>query len=327
MDLTPIIEALRKATRLCRDVQHNSLRSLDKYSKDKNSKEPVTMADYGSQALLCRAIQQHFPDDAIISEEAGSQFMTLTNPELRAQVMNLLTDILDVNVTQDDVVSWLDFGKGIQAKRTWVIDPIDGTKGFINLRHYVIAVGIVEDGQPTGGLMAAPAYGDGVSGYDDGGMIFVAQDGKASKMPIAGGDAQPIVVSDKTDDLHIVQSFEKQHASKSRMAIVRENAGMADAKVSELDSMEKYALVATGDADAYLRLPNLNNNRPHMAWDHAAGVAIVQAAGGMATDVDGSPLIFSDGQIMPNRGMLVSNGKVHARLVAATQELLISENS
>lgn len=327
MDLTPIIEALRKATRLCRDVQHNSLRSLDKYSKDKNSKEPVTMADYGSQALLCRAIQQHFPDDAIISEEAGSQFMTLTNPELRAQVVNLLTDILDVNVTQDDVVSWLDFGKGIQAKRTWVIDPIDGTKGFINLRHYVIAVGIVEDGQPTGGLMAAPAYGDGVSGYDDGGMIFVAQDGKASKMPIAGGDAQPIVVSDKTDDLHIVQSFEKQHASKSRMAIVRENAGMADAKVSELDSMEKYALVATGDADAYLRLPNLNNNRPHMAWDHAAGVAIVQAAGGMATDVDGSPLIFSDGQIMPNRGMLVSNGKVHARLVAATQELLISENS
>src|SRR5690606_13569473 len=153
---------------------------------------------------------------------------------------------------------------------------------------------------PVGSIIAAPGYGDGVSGDDDEGLLFYVQDGKAYQMPLLNGEAKEIRVSQRTESLRAVQSWEKKHASKGRMEIVREKAGMADAVVDELDSMEKYALIANGDADIYLRLPNLDNKRPHMSWDHAAGVALVLAAGGMATDVDGSPLDFSQGKIVPN---------------------------
>lgn len=325
MNLQPILDAVRQAAVLCREVQHNSLRSMNKLNQDKSESEPVTIADYGSQAILCRALSFAFPDDAVLAEEAGSQFLELTSDKQKAEIINLLTTILDVNVTQEEIVNWLDHGTGKQAARTWVIDPIDGTKGFVAMRHYAIGLGIVENGLPVGSIMATPGYGDGISGDDDEGLIFYTQDGKAYQAPLMGGDAKPVKVSEREEGLRVVQSWEKKHASKDRMEIVREKAGMADAVVDELDSMEKYALVANGDADVYLRLPNLDNKRPHMSWDHAAGVALVLAAGGMATDVDGSPLDFSHGRTLPNRGMLVSNGKVHERLIAAVAELLAEE--
>ncbi len=326
MTLKPVIEAVRQAVLLCREVQHNSLRSVSKFSNDKKDKEPVTIADYGSQAIICRALRQHYPDDAVLAEEAGSQFLELTNDTLRAEVINLLTTLLDVNVTQENIVEWLDFGSDVRAsQRTWVIDPIDGTKGFINMRHYAIAVGIVEDGKPVEGIIAAPGYGDGISGDDDEGALFYSEDGVVYQEPLLGGARKAVTVSDRTADLRVVQSYEKQHASKSRMEIVREKANMQSASVRELDSMEKYALVANGSADVYLRLPNRGNNRPHLAWDHAAGAALVTLAGGRVTDVDGTPLDFSQGRILPNRGMLVSNGKVHDTLVQATQDLLADE--
>ncbi len=325
MNISPIIDAVRQAAVLCREVQHNSLRSMNKINAEIKDSEPVTIADYASQALIGRALSLHFPDDAVLSEEAGAQFLDLTTDKQKAEIINLLTTILDVNVTKNEIVTWLDQGTEGNPERTWIIDPIDGTKGFIAMRHYAIGVGIVENGQPTGAIVAAPGYGDGVSGDDDEGAIFYIEDGVPYQAPISGGEGRVIKVSDKTDSLTAVQSFEKQHASKSRMAIVREKAGMADIAVNELDSMEKYALIANGDADVYLRLPNLDNTRPHFTWDHAPGVALVLAAGGQATDIDGEPLDFSQGRILPNRGMIVSNGKVHERLVSAVSELLSEE--
>jgi 3'(2'), 5'-bisphosphate nucleotidase len=326
MNLEPILSAVRQAAVLCREVQHDSLGSINKFNKDKSESEPVTIADYGSQVIIGRALAQHFPDDAVLAEEAGSQFLDLTSARQKSEIITLLTTLLDINVTQDDIVAWLDQGKGkSNAKRTWIIDPIDGTKGFVAMRHYAIGIGIVEAGQPVGAVVAAPGYGDGISADDNAGAVFYVKDGKAYQEPLSGGEARVITVSGRRENLRIVQSFEKQHASKSRMAIAREKAAMDDAQIIELDSMEKYALVANGDADVYMRLPNLTSKRSHMVWDHAPGVALVLAAGGMVTDVDGSALDFSYGRTLPNRGMLVSNGKVHERLIAAVGELLEEE--
>jgi 3'(2'), 5'-bisphosphate nucleotidase len=324
MNLEPIKEAVRQALILCRRVQLKSILSLDKFSKDRQDTEPVTIADYGSQALIGRALRQHFPNDGVVSEEAGSQFLELTSDVQKAEILNLLTTLLDVNVTQDDLITWLDAGTGQTSERVWVIDPIDGTKGFINLRHYAVGVGIVENGKPVGAIMGTPIYDD--DAHDDNyGALFYIDNGKAYRQTVDRREPEAIQVSDRMTNVRVVQSFEKKHASKDRMANVREKAGLADAQVEELDSMVKYAMVAAGDAEVYMRLPNLDSTHPHMAWDHAAGVALVLAAGGMATDVDGSPLDFSHGKILPNRGMLISNGKFHDKLVEATQRLLEEE--
>ncbi|MEL7432798.1 MAG: inositol monophosphatase family protein [Chloroflexota bacterium] len=329
MTIDPILQAVRHAITLCREVQTNSLRSMNKINAELQDSEPVTIADYGSQVLICRALAEYFPDDGVIAEEGGSQFLELTNDKQKAEIINLLTTILDVNITQGKIVSWLDQGLDVDSSRKWIIDPIDGTKGFINMRHYAIGVGYTENGETTGAIIAAPGYGDGVSGNDDyNGAIFYIEDGKPYQVSI-GEETDPVEmsVSDRSENLRVVQSYEKQHASKSRMSIVREKAGMSDAEVIELDSMEKYALVANGDADVYLRLPNLSSTRPHMVWDHAPGVALVLAAGGKATDVNGEPLDFSQGKTLPNRGMVISNGVVHDRLLEAVQELLDEEAS
>lgn len=328
MNHEPILKAIKQAVKLCRTVQRDYLQSNTKVSGEKGGEtEPVTIADYGSQALICRTIQQHFPDDAVLSEESSEQFLKLVQGDQHTHILKLLTDILGETVTEEQVIEWLDYGKNRTAKRTWVIDPIDGTKGFVGMRHYAVAVGVVEEGIASGGFMGCPGYGGGDSQDEANGVIFFVQDGKAVQMPLAGDTIEPIEISNRAEAtaLQIVQSYEKQHSSRERMTKIRQYAGIDGANISDLDSMEKYALVACGDADLYMRMPRLGSNRPHMSWDHAAGVAIVHAAGGKATDIDGTPLDFSQGKVLPNRGMIVSNGHIHDQVVAAVRKLLEEE--
>ena len=311
LDLQPILQAVRQAAELCRRVQLTHLTA----TTHKVGKEPVTIADYGSQAIVCRAISRAFPDDAILAEEHGSQFVGLVPEPQRAQITRIVGEVLGEAVSEADIVRWLDYGQGRQAGRTWVIDPIDGTGGFIALRRYAIAVGLLEDGQPVGGVIGSPAY-------PGQGLAFYALDGAAYVEPLVGGTAQRIHVSDRTEGLRVVESVDVSHSDPAVSARVRGAAGMADAEVLEVDSMDKYAMVACGDADLYLRIPTVRSYR-HKAWDHAAGTALVQAAGGMVTDLNGAPLDFTHGAILANnRGMVVSNGRVHERVLRALEAVL-----
>jgi len=312
IDLQPIFQAVRQAARLCQIVQEHHL-----VSSEKGGHEPVTIADYGSQAILGRAISISFPGDAVIAEENGGQFMELVADAERAEVVRLLNTILEIPVTQADVVRWLDYGHKQESKRTWVIDPIDGTKGFLALRNYVIAAGLLIDKKPAGGVIGAPAY-------PGGGLLFHAQGGAAFRQPLEGGTVKRIRVSENNtaSTIRALESVEKSHANHERMERVRKVAGLGGASLQHIDSMEKYARIAAGDAELYLRLPRLNSTRPFMIWDHAAGAALVQAAGGMVTDLDGSALDFAYGRTLPNKGIIVSNGHIHAQILDAIGRVL-----
>jgi 3'(2'), 5'-bisphosphate nucleotidase len=312
LDLAPIKRAIQQAAALCLQVQQRHLT----YS-DKGQDDPVTIADYGAQALICRAIQQHFPGDAVLAEEQGAQFIELVPQPQREQVVALLCDVLSESVSEDEVRRWLDYGHGVTAARTWVIDPVDGTKGFLAMRHYAIAIGLLENGQPIGGVLSAP-------GYKEGSALFWALNGQAYRQSLEGGTVTPIRVSQRTDpaQIRIVQSMEESHTSDELITLTRQHAGLMAALVEKIDSMEKYALVACDDADLYLRLSKRGSKYGHKAWDHAAGTAIVLAAGGRVSDLDGAPLDFSKGSVLPNQGMIVSNGLIHERVVAAVQAAL-----
>ena len=309
--MQPMLAAVREAAELCRLVQDNFLSAETKTAGDHS--EPVTIADYGAQAIIGRALQQHYPDDAVVAEESGAQFSQLVSADQRAQIARLLSQILDHEVSEAELIAWLDFGAGRQSARTWVIDPIDGTKGFLARRHYAIACGLLLDGQVAEGIVAAPGYNDGE------GALFYTRDGATYRAPLAAGEGRKVAVSQShsLEDYVAVQSYERYHASKSRMARARELAGLGGVRVLELDSMEKYALVACGDADLYMRLPREGSAYAHKIWDHAAGVALVQNAAGTVTDLDGGPLDFSQGETLPNPGMIISNGAYHERVVEA----------
>jgi 3'(2'), 5'-bisphosphate nucleotidase len=64
-----------------------------------------------------------------------------------------------------------------------------------------------------------------------------------------------------------------------------------------------------------------------MIWDHCAGTALVEAAGGRVSDVDGSALDFSQGLALANQGIIVSNGAIHEQVVAAVLRVLAADEA
>ncbi|NDJ62057.1 MAG: 3'(2'),5'-bisphosphate nucleotidase [Chloroflexi bacterium] len=315
LDMTPILTAVRQAATLTRRVQAEYLERSDKAGR-----EPVTIADYGSQAILLRAISQIFPDDAVLAEEQGQQFMTLVGDEQRATVVQLVGEALGESVSEAELVNWLDHGRGLAADRTWAIDPIDGTKGFLARRRYSIAAALLIDGQPVAGILGSPGYPTG----DGAGLLFYAQGSAAYVEPMGGGKAYRIAISGRSQprDLKVVESVERDHAHLEKMAQVYAQAGIKQTNVEGVDSQDKYAMIACGDADLYLRLPR-EANPQHRIWDHAPGTALIQAAGGVVTDIDGSPLNFASGMIMVGtQGMVVSNGHAHDQIIDTIQAVL-----
>lgn len=314
-ELLRLLPAARQAAALCQRVQRVHIRPgrQDEGIWRKEGREPVTIADYGAQAILCRAIRRLFPEDAIIAEEGGDEFLQLIGAGEREEVRRQVSAALGEEVSEAQLCVWLDQGRRREAERTWVIDPIDGTKGFIALRHYVVAVGLLDAGrQVVAGLLAAP-------GWPGAGRLLYTRAGRALMEPLQGGAARQLQVSRRREpaDMLLMDSFEPGHTSHSRMQRLRERAGLAAARIERIDSQEKYGRVAAGQADLYLR-QTMPGGGEHRIWDHAAGTALVQAAGGIVSDLDGSALDFSQGPTLArNRGVIAANPNIHGCVVDA----------
>jgi 3'(2'), 5'-bisphosphate nucleotidase len=86
-----------------------------------------------------------------------------------------------------------------------------------------------------------------------------------------------------------------------------------------MDSQTKYGIVSRGEASLYIRLPNpASLDYRECIWDHAAGLIVVEEAGGTVTDANGTPLNFLTGKRMhENRGIVATNGKLHQHVLKA----------
>jgi 3'(2'), 5'-bisphosphate nucleotidase len=309
-ELQPIIDAVRLACELSRQVQASQVGV-----SRKSDASPVTLADYGAQALLCRAIRHHFPEDGVIAEEGGEAFLTLPEAE-RAQVARWVGKLLGEPVGEEDFFLWLTHGRNVRADRTWVIDPIDGTEGFIHGRAYAVAVGTLVEGEPVDGIIGAP-----VSPLDEKGTLFYTDGGKSwaePLLPSEGSGPRALHVSDRVDpkSLRAVESYVMGRRSREIADRVYAEAGLDARRIKRYDGMVKYALVAAGAADVYVRGPRDPRKNPHKIWDHVAGAALVRAAGGQVTGLDGRTVDFTQGTELRNTpGLLVSNGLIHMRLV------------
>ena len=114
------------------------------------------------------------------------------------------------------------------------------------------------------------------------------------------------------------ESVEAAHSAHGAAAQIAARLGIS-AEPVRLDSQAKYGVVARGEADIYLRLPTKADYFEQI-WDHAGGVLVVEEAGGKVTDVTGEPLDFTHGrQLKQNRGVIVSNGRLHAMVLEAVR--------
>ena len=310
-------QALRHAGQLCQQVQRDNLGSASKHSDIKQSSEPVTAADYGSQAIIGRALHTHYPDDGVLSEESAAQFTTLLSDEQQAYVVSLVGSILGQAVTHQQVCDWLDSGVGVTSSRQWTLDPIDGTRGFVAQRQYVNALGLLVDAQPVGALIGAPVWGEH-------GTLFCAVDGVATMQPLYDADATPVSLHVSQQPLASYRWLRSVHQSSSakRMRDVCQHLGLPTEPYASYDSMLKYCLIASGEGELYMRLPFADQPMVNGSWDHAPGAAIVLAAGGRISDASGRPLDFSEGAWMRGPGMVATNGVAHDAVIEATHAVI-----
>jgi 3'(2'), 5'-bisphosphate nucleotidase len=307
------IAAVQQAALLCETVRQTMVPA----AIEKNDKSPVTVADFGAQAIICRALAIAFPEDAVVGEEDAAD---LRQPEMAAPLATVTDQVsrLIPGVTAEEVVGWIDHGNGQVAPRYWTLDPIDGTKGFLRGDQYAIALALVEGGDLKVGVLGCPYLR-----FEGGelGLLFVAVRGEGTvMMPLAGGTPQPVRVTDgaDTDHFRFVESVESGHGDQGQQGAIAKAAGIT-APSMRMDSQAKYAAVAAGQAALYLRLPSPKTpNYREKIWDHAAGTLVVEEAGGRVTDMNGKPLDFAKAaRFEDNRGVIVSNGAIHDLVLEA----------
>ena len=210
------------------------------------------------------------------------------------------------------------------APRLWTLDPIDGTKGFLRGQQYAIALALVIDGRLELAALGCPNLGPSLDGERGAGTLLTAvRDHGAWAWPLTGdGEPVPIHVSDLSDPagLRFCESVEAAHSSHDDATRIADLLGVSAPGV-RVDSQVKYGVTARGEADAYLRLPK-SAAYTEKIWDHAAGALVVQEAGGRVSDIHGRDLDFSLGHLLSrNRGVIVSNGKLHDAVLGAIVEL------
>ena len=229
--LDALIPVIRQAGELILAVYQTD---FDVRGKDDAS--PVTEADEKAEALILPALEALLPGVPVVAEEAVAAGNI---PEVGA--------------------------------RFWLVDPLDGTKEFINRNgEFTVNIALIENGQPTVGLVLAPALGRLFGGAAGHGAWIEDEHGRRPitvRTPPAAGVT--VVASRSHGDASALDAFLKPY----RVAELR-SAG----------SSLKICLVATGEADLYPRLGRT------MEWDIAAGHAVLAAAGGALTTIEGAPL-------------------------------------
>jgi len=337
--------AVASAAAVCSAVQ-SRLDSLRAITKD--DKSPVTIADFASQAIIARALRAALGDDLLLVAEETSAF--LRDPAHAAHLDAALTVLREVpeanwpRATAEDFLSAIDAGAAdpLSCRAIgggfFTLDPIDGTKGFLRGGQYAIALAFVKDGHPQLAVMGCPNLASDRTASAESpappGCVFsttrgsgrviqasLQGTGHAADTGVAGHDTTPAIraaFAGVRSHRVLAESVESAHSDQSASAIIMREVDPAYTLL-RLDSQCKYAVVARGQADLYLRLPSKKGYIERI-WDHAAGALIAQEAGCTVTDALGAPLDFSRGRgLESNKGIAVApaGGGLHASVIAA----------
>ena len=338
--------AVQRATILTKKVFHEKAKG----TLSKDDKSPVTIGDFGAQALIIHAIKKNFPNDQVVGEEEASSLRD--DHKLRDQIWALVesTKLTDSSADKilggpvenvDAMLEAIDAGNsaGGSKGRIWALDPIDGTKGFLRGGQYAVCLALMVDGDVKVGVLgcpnlpvddSAPLSADaGVDQTDaEGkGVLFsaVAGHGATSRPMSTGGLAksQAIHMKEVKDitQATFCESVEAGHSSHGDQFAIATKLGISKPSV-RMDSQAKYASIARGAGDIYLRLP-VSATYQEKIWDHAAGDLIVREAGGQVTDSLGKRLDFSKGRTLAeNKGVVAAPAAVHGYVLEVVKEVL-----
>jgi 3'(2'), 5'-bisphosphate nucleotidase len=263
-ELDAALTAARMAGQLIRDA-YAAFAAIPDASAD-----ITTDADRAAQEAILIELQRRFPEDAFCAEEATPALAHARR----------------------------------EGPRQWIIDPIDGTRGFAQKNgEFSVMVGLVDDRQPVVGVVYEPARERMTRATREGGCWCQIGDG----MPLRCHVSTTAELASAT----LTQSRSKPGQ------VSRQVQALRPAKVFETHSAGlKLALVARGEADLYV-----NHYAAFHDWDICAGHILVEEAGGKVSGLRGEPILYGSPGAWQRSGLLASNGVVHQAAVAALAEL------
>ena len=230
MNLEKLVTVMRQLSLEAGDKIMEVYNSPDFEIKTKSDESPVTEADEAADAIIAAGLRAAFPDVALVTEEQADSH-------------------------GQDVSTFL------------IVDPLDGTKEFINRRgDFTVNIAYVLDGSPVRGIVYAPAKERLF--YTDAGGNAVEEIGPFNKETV--GELKPIRVS-KPDNEALLVVASKSHRDQATDDYL---AKYKSKDLKSAGSSLKFCLVATGEADLYPRVGHT------MEWDTAAGHAVLVGAGG-----------------------------------------------
>ncbi len=317
------LHAVTQACDITRTVQHK-LSQIQSITKADRS--PVTVADFAAQAIIANIIRD--TGIPLVGEETSKDLKSDDQKLVREAITDVCQSVWQ-GVTEDAIIKAIDYGNhDATANSYWTLDPVDGTKGFLRGEQYAISLALINNGQVQIGVLGCPNlsadFEHSFSDPDASGLIFYAIKGKGCFcLPADKENATPekLQTADLESEaaIRVCESVESGHSRHDESARIVEELGGAGIP-ARLDSQCKYAVVARGQADAYLRLPT-RADYVEKIWDHAAGMLVAQEAGMIVTDVKGEPLDFSTGAgLKNNSGVICANPRFHSRIISAIEK-------
>lgn len=227
----------------------------------------TTAADHEAQEIILQRLHREFAGDAFRAEEATPTLAALPR-----------------------------FGD-----RLWIIDPIDGTRGFARKNgEFSVMIALVDRGELVVGVVFEPALklwtyatrGDGCWRRDDG--------------------AAPVAVSVTTQSVLSNSTLIQSHTNPARGTTIPVRKLKPRNVIETYSAGVKLARVARGDADVYISTYDTMND-----WDLAAGHVLIEEAGGRVSSLYGNPIRYGGESPGHAGGLLASNGALHEAAIAA----------
>jgi 3'(2'), 5'-bisphosphate nucleotidase len=236
---------------------------LEVYATDfdvqaKDDESPLTQADMASHRVIDKGLKALTPDIPIISEECGLP----------------------------------PFEERREWRTYWLIDPLDGTKEFVNRNgEFTVNIALIDGNRPVLGVVHVPVSGKTYTGCDGVGAGVRESDGSSRSIVVAPKSAAPI---------RVVGS--RSHRGASLDAFLET---LGEVEMLPMGSSLKFCVVAEGGADIYPRLGLTSE------WDTAAAQAVVEQAGGAVLELDGKPLAYNAKEDILNPHFLVRGPEDH----------------
>ena len=237
---------------------------------DAGHDEPVTEADRAANSLIVEELRREFPADGILAEES------------------------------------LDTERRLQKERVWLIDPMDGTKGFISHDDdFAVQIGLAADGIAVVGAVYQPVRG----------TLYWAARSRGAWIETSVGVAEQLRASQERNPQQMILASSRSHRGPRLEEVVKTLGFRREIKRGSVGI--KVGLIAEQLADLYIHLSPRTKQ-----WDTCAPEAILREAGGNLTDLFGKPLRYNSAVVQNPNGIVATNGAAHGIVIDGLAPLL-----